>query len=80
MLSNLKYWIADNLFCSEMDDAYRLGVQGGTNQALSTLAFRVATRKPQLTPTELKGYLKAIEVMNDSRNEQLDKVGRVNLS
>ena len=80
MLSEVKYWIADKFFTRELDDSFRLGIKGGTNQALSTLAFRVATRKPQLTPTELKGYLKAIEVMNESRNEQLDKVGRVDLS
>ena len=77
MLSDIKYWIADLLFTAELDDAYRLGVKAGTNHSLATQAFRVSTRKPELTKTELKGYLKAIEVMNDSRNEQVDKVGRI---
>lgn len=77
MLSDVKYWIADLFFTAELDDAYRLGVKAGTNQTLSTQAFRVATRKPELTKTELKGYLKAVEVMNESRNEMLDKVGRI---
>ena len=77
MLSDIKYWIADLLFTKELDDAYRLGVKAGTNQSLATQAFRVGYRRPELTKTELKGYLKAVEIMNESRNEQVDKVGRI---
>jgi hypothetical protein len=77
MLSDIKYWIADVFFTAELDDAYRLGIKAGTNQSLQTLSFRVSTRQPEMTKTELKGYNKAQDVIESVSIELLDQVGRI---
>jgi hypothetical protein len=76
-MSELKYWIADRFFTKELDDAFRLGVKAGTNQAASTIAFRVGLKRVQLTKTEEKGYDKALQSLVDARSEVVSKVGEI---
>jgi hypothetical protein len=55
----IKYWIADNLFEYELDEATQW------------LSFRVEINldRVKMTKTEKSGYQKAIEVMRDERKE-----------
>lgn len=76
-MSELKYWIADRFFSAELDDAFRLGVKAGTNQAAATIAFRVGLKRVVLTKTEEKGYEKALQSLADARSEVVSKVGVV---
>jgi hypothetical protein len=67
----IKYWIADNLFEYELDEAYRLGMKEGAAYATQWLSFRVEINldRVKMTKTEKSGYQKAIEVMRDERKE-----------
>lgn len=76
-MSELKYWIADRLFSRELDDAFRLGVKSGVNQAASTIAFRVGLKRVVMTKTEEKGYDKALQNLAAARTEVVSKVGEI---
>ena len=73
MWSEIKYWIADHLFVKELDDAYRLGVRAGVDHASSTIAFRAGLKRVELTKTEDKGYNKALDSIETTRSELLNK-------
>lgn len=66
----LKYRIADALFNYELDDAYRMGLQAGTEFATRKLSFALELKMEsiELTPTEKRGYEKAIEVFKAERH------------
>jgi hypothetical protein len=70
-LGEFKYQIADKLFAKELDEAYDMGIRMGAEFATRTLSFRVSlnSEKVKMTPTEKKGYEKAIQVIEDVKPE-----------
>lgn len=70
-LKELKYQIADKLFAKELDEAYDMGIRAGAEFATRTLSFRVNlnSEKVKMTPTEKKGYSKALRVIEDVKPE-----------
>jgi hypothetical protein len=70
-LRELKYQIADKLFAKELDEAYDMGIRAGAEFATRTLSFRVNlnSEKVKMTPTEKKGYSKALQVIEDVKPE-----------
>jgi hypothetical protein len=70
-LREVKYQIADKLFARELDEAYDMGMRVGAEFATRTLSFRVNlnSEKVKMTPTEKKGYEKAIQVIEDVKPE-----------
>lgn len=71
VLRELKYQIADKLFAKELDEAYDMGIRAGAEFATRTLSFRVNlnSEKVKMTPTEKKGYSKALQVIEDVKPE-----------
>jgi len=70
-LAEIKYQIADKFFAKELDEAYDMGMRVGAEFATRTLSFRVSlnSEKVKMTPTEKKGYEKAIQVIEDVKPE-----------
>lgn len=70
-LRELKYQVADKLFAKELDEAYDMGIRAGAEFATRTLSFRVNlnSEKVKMTPTEKKGYAKALQVIEDVKPE-----------
>lgn len=65
----LKYQIADKLFNYELDDAYRMGLQAGSEFATRKLSFALEMKADaiKMTPTEKRGYDRALEVFKEER-------------
>ena len=65
----MKYWVADKLFNYELDDAYHMGIRSGSQFATQKLSFALELKNTRLkmTPTEKRGYEKALEVFRDER-------------
>lgn len=65
----LKYQIADKLFNYELDDAYRMGIQSGSEFVTRKLSFALEMKADaiKMTPTEKRGYQKALEVFQEER-------------
>ena len=76
-LKEFKYQIADKLFCSEMDDAYRMGIREGATFATKKIQMELSLKQAGLnmTKTEQKGFAKAIELVGDSRKEIKSQTG-----
>ena len=69
-LSEVKYQIADKLFCKELDEAYEMGIRAGAEFATRKLSFEVnLKRQLQLTKTEDRGYEYAIEAIERVKPE-----------
>ena len=66
----LKYRIADKLFGAELDEAFNMGIREGAGFAVFKMNFDVKMQKHLgLTKTEQKGYNKAIEKMEATKEE-----------
>lgn len=65
----LKYRVADALFNYELDDAFRMGVESGSEFAIRKLSFAMNLKdgKLNMTKTEQKGYEKALAVFAEER-------------
>jgi len=69
-LQKIRYFIADNLFEAELDDAYEMGVREGITHALREIVFAVDLKESsKLTKTQLVGYQKAIAALADKQQE-----------
>lgn len=71
----IKYQIADRLFCEELDDAYRMGVQSGAEYATRTISFRINLKNKDLTKAQQIGYDKAIAAMQDAKETVQENTG-----
>lgn len=76
-LKELKYQIADKCFKSDMDEAFAMGIREGATMATRKINFdlELKAERIQMTKTEKKGYLKAIDVMKDTRKEIKTETG-----
>ena len=69
-LSEIKYQIADKLFCKELDEAYSMGIRAGAEFATRKLSFEVNLKRHlKLTKTEERGYKYAIEAIQRVKPE-----------
>lgn len=77
MLKDIKYEIADKLFKKDMDEAFEMGIREGATFATRKINFEASLQldKIQMTKTEKKGYLKALQVIEDMRKEIKDETG-----
>ena len=70
ILSEIKYQIADKLFCKELDEAYSMGIRAGAEFATRKLSFEVSLKRHlKLTKTEERGYDYAIEAIKRVKPE-----------
>lgn len=70
VLSEIKYQIADKLFCKELDEAYSMGIRAGAEFATRKLSFEVnLKRQLKLTKVEERGYEYAIEAVKRVKPE-----------
>lgn len=69
VLREIKYQIADKLFCKEMDEAYSMGIRVGAEYAARTISFRVDVKESRqdLTKTQKIGYDKAYQIIQDCK-------------
>jgi hypothetical protein len=68
--AELKYQIADKLFCKELDEAYSMGIRAGAEFAARKMSFEVnLKRQLKLTKVEERGYQKAIEAIDRVKPE-----------
>lgn len=67
----IKYWIADHLFEYELDEAYEMGLKYGAEFATRTITFKVDVKeaRQQLTKTQLLGYKRAQQIIEDCKSE-----------
>lgn len=67
-MKDLRYWIADKLFCKELDDAFDLGKRTGEvivrNSARHIIAELEHKRKHMTKPQD-QGYARALEIVRD---------------
>lgn len=71
----LKYQIADKLFCAELDDAYRMGTQAGAEYATRTISFRMNLKNKDMTKTQQIGYDKALAALQDAKETIQESTG-----
>lgn len=72
-LQHIKYWIADHLLNSELDDAYHDGLREGASYALHKVSMELE-RDIELTKTQRQGYDLAVQrflLINHSVKERL---------
>lgn len=76
-LKEFKYQVADKMFCSEMDEAYRMGIREGATFATKKIQIDLSMKEAGLnmTKTEQKGFAKAIELVGDCRKEIRSQTG-----
>ena len=68
--AELKYQIADKIFCKELDEAYLMGIRVGAEFAARKLSFEVNLKRHiKLTKVEERGYDKAIEAIDRVKPE-----------
>ena len=75
MWSDLKYAIADRLFCAEMDDAFRMGVQHGAEFATRNISFQMNLKNKDLTKAQQVGYDKALTALQGAKEIVQDSTG-----
>jgi hypothetical protein len=75
MWSDLKYAIADRLFCVEMDDAFRMGVQHGAEFATRNISFQMNLKNKDLTKAQQVGYDKALSALRGAKEIIQDITG-----
>jgi len=68
-----KYWIADNFFEYELDEAFRLGVGEGKRHQASQIRVEMEYKKARaqetgLTKTQAVGWDRCMEVVKDVIN------------
>lgn len=69
-LREVKYQIADKLFCKEMDEAYSMGIRVGAEFAARKMSFEVKLKRNlKLTKVEDRGYEYAIEAVERIKPE-----------
>lgn len=72
-LKKIKYWIADHLLNSELDDAYHEGLREGATYALHKASMELQ-RDIELTKTQKQGYdiaSQRYQMISDSVKERL---------
>lgn len=72
-LQHIKYWIADHLLNSELDEAYHDGLREGASYALHKVSMELE-RDIELTKTQRQGYDLAVQrflLINHSVKERL---------
>lgn len=68
--AELKYQIADKLFCKELDEAYAMGISQGAEYATRKLSFEVNLKRHlKLTKVEERGYQHAIDAIQRVKPE-----------
>ena len=68
--AELKYQIADKLFCKELDEAYSMGISQGAEYATRKLSFEVNLKRHlKLTKVEERGYQHAIDAIQRVKPE-----------
>ena len=75
MWSDLKYAIAYRLFCAEMDDAFRMGVQHGAEFATRNISFQMNLKNKDLTKAQKVGYDKALSALQGAKEIIQDITG-----
>lgn len=75
MWSDLKYAIADRLFCTEMDDAFRMGVRHGAEFATRNISFQMNLKNKDLTKAQQVGYDKALTALQGAKEIIQDSTG-----
>ena len=68
-LREVKYQIADKLFCKEMDEAYSMGIRVGAEFAARKMSLVKLKRNLKLTKVEDRGYEYAIEAVERIKPE-----------
>ena len=63
----LKYQIADKLFCREMDDAFKMGVEHGAEFATRNISFQMNLKNKDLTKAQQIGYDKALTALQGAK-------------
>jgi len=76
-LREIKYQVADKLFCKEMDEAFQMGVREGATFATRMISTDLSVKEMriQMTKTEKKGYQKAQDLVADCRKEIKSQTG-----
>lgn len=69
ILKEIKYEIADKWFKADMDEAFQMGIREGARFAAQKITFQLDLQgeRIQMTKTEKKGYMKAVEVAQEQR-------------
>jgi hypothetical protein len=67
-MKELKYRIADWLFEAELDEAFEMGLREGARRQKNTIITRLELTLQTVAKTNQKGYLTAIEVIENVIN------------
>lgn len=73
-LKAIKYWIADHLLNSELDDAYHEGVREGASYATHKLSMEMQ-KDIELTKTQKNGYDLAVGRFMMTRESVHNRLG-----
>lgn len=71
---DLRYQIADKLFCAELDEAYSMGIRVGSEFTARKMSFRLRNR-PTMTKTQTQGYDLAFDAIQEVKKEISQQTG-----